>query len=107
MGKTKIAVPKDSDAGKAVEISPQAQALVDTLQESNTARKEIKAVLHEILKQPDTIVEIKDIINEIDRDAVKSFWKKFGFATWSGIMFVVGIVVTVLITNALHSTPKP
>lgn len=98
--KRKIAVPQDSDIKDAV-AAPEAfkQSLVDTLQESNTARGEMKVVLHELLKQPDTITEIKKIIDKVDRDAVKVFWSKFGFAVWSALTFTAGIVVSILIQH--------
>ena len=100
--KKKIPIPQDSDVKNALETVDFKQSLVDTLQESNTARNEMKAVLHEILRQPDTQTEIKEIINKIDRDAIKAFWIKFGFAIWSGIVFVLGVVVTILIEAHLH-----
>lgn len=99
--KKKIPIPRDSDIENAVDTTEFKQSLVDTLQESNMARNEMKAVLHEILKQPDTINEIKDIINKADRDSVKVFWSKFGFAVWSAIVFVAGVITTVLITRAM------
>ncbi|OGN02956.1 MAG: hypothetical protein A3G02_00185 [Candidatus Yanofskybacteria bacterium RIFCSPLOWO2_12_FULL_44_13b] len=98
----KIVVPQDSDIGGAIEISDFKQSLVDTLQESNMARAEMKAVLHEILKQPDTITEIKDIIDKTDRDSVKAFWSKFGFTVWSAIVFILGVIATVLMQNYLN-----
>ena len=49
------------------------QSLVDTLQESNTARNEMKAVLRELMRQPDKRDQIKTIIDKIDRDAVNAF----------------------------------
>lgn len=101
--KKKITIPADSDTKEStVEEGDFKQSLVDTLQESNTARNEMKTVLHEILKQPDTINEIKEIIDKADRDTVKAFWKKFGFAVWSALIFAAGVVTTILITNALH-----
>lgn len=96
--KDKIKIPTDSDIKGAV----FKQSLVDTLQESNTARNEMKATLHELLRQPDTILEIKEIVDKSDRDSIKVFWKKFGFAVWSGIIFILGVVVTIVITNFLH-----
>lgn len=96
MGKKNIPIPEDSDVKGAFK-----QSLVDTLQESNTARNEMKGVLHELLKQPDTVKEIEAILNSIDRSAVKAFWKKFGFAAWSGIVFMGGIVITIVIEKAL------
>lgn len=101
MAKKKIPIPEDSAVKDAVDESDFKQSLVDTLQESNTARNEMKAVLHELLRQPDTREEIKNILDETDRNAVRAFWKKFGFATWSAIIFIAGVVVTVLITKAL------
>ena len=99
--KKKITVPQDSDVQDAVETQDFKDSLVDTLKESNTARNEMKVVLHELIKQPDTIKEIQDIINKTDRDTAKAFWKKFGFAIWSGIVFVAGIILTVLIERGL------
>lgn len=103
MGKTpkKINVPADASIEGAVETNDFKQSLVDTLQESNTARNEMKVVLHELLKQPDTIQEITDIVNKCDRNSVRAFWSKFGFAVWSAIIFTAGVVVTILITNSL------
>ena len=99
--KHKVPVPQDSDASKAAKVSDSGfkDSLVDTLQESNTARNEMKAVLHEILKQPDTIAEVKEILDKADRDEFKLFLKKFGFAVVNGLSFVIGIIVTVLITK--------
>jgi hypothetical protein len=105
MLKKKLIIPQDSDIKGALNTSGFKESLVDTLQESNTARHEMKLVLHEILKQPDTIAEIKAIIDKTDRDAVKAFWSKFGFAVWSGIVFLFGVVVTVIITNLLTKKP--
>lgn len=99
--KKKIPIPKDSDVSKAIETTDFKQSLVDTLQESNTARNEMKIVLHELLRQPDTITEINCIIENLDRNSIRLFWKKFGFATWSAIIFIAGSVVTVLISKAL------
>ena len=96
MAKKNISIPEDSDVKEAFK-----QSLVDTLQESNTARNEMKGVLHELLKQPDTIKEIECIVHNTDRDAIKVFWKKFGFTVWSGIVFVTGIVTTVFIKKIL------
>lgn len=98
----KIVIPQDSDVKDAIDNSGFKQTLVDTLQESNTARNEMKVVLHELLRQPDTINEIKDIVIKVDRDAIKAFWSKFGFTTWSAIIFVLGVVTTVVITNLLN-----
>lgn len=92
----KLTVPKDSVVGGAIETSAFKQSLVDTLQESNTARTEMKTILHEILRQPDTIQEIKDIINKADRDSVKAFWSKFGFTVWSVIVFILGVAVNAI-----------
>lgn len=96
-----ISVPQDSVVGGAIETS-NVDSFVGMLQESNTARKEMKSVLHEILRQPDTIAEIKDIVNKVDRDSIKVFWSRFGFTVWSAIVFVGGVVVTIVITNYLH-----
>lgn len=100
----KIKAPEDSSISSSVQTDADGfkQSLVDTLQESNTARNEMKVVLHEILKQPDTIQEITDIINKVDRNAIRAFWSKFGFAVWSAIVFIAGIGVTILIENSLH-----
>lgn len=97
MGKKKVPIPEDSSVQDAVKESDFKQSLVDTLQESNTARNEMKAVLHEILRQPDTQSEIKNIIDKVDREAVKAFWKKFGFATWSAIIFALGVIFTAVV----------
>lgn len=35
------------------------------------------------------------LINTADRNAVKAFWKKFGFAIWSAALFVLGLLVKV------------
>lgn len=102
MSKKKITAPEDSTAKDAASTTGDfKQSLVDTLQESNTARAEMKSVLHDLLKHPDTIKEIENIVHDTDRNAVKIFWKKFGFATWSAILFCAGAIVTVLITKAL------
>ena len=99
--KKKIAVPQDSDVKDALETSDFKQSLVDTLQESNTARNEMKVVLHELLRQPETITEIKNILDRVDRDDFKVFIKKFGFLVVNALTFALGVVVTVLITKAL------
>jgi len=54
----KISIPQDSVVGGATETS-DVDSFVGMLQESNTARKEMKTVLHEILRQPDTIEEMQ------------------------------------------------
>ena len=61
----------------------------------------MRAVLHELLKQPETVEEITGLINKIDRDAVRLFVKKFGSLVLNGVMFALGVVVTILITKAL------
>lgn len=99
----KIVIPDDSDVKDALGADEFKQSLVDTLQESNTARAEMKTVLHELLRQPDTIEEIKTIVEKIDRNSVRVFWKKFGFAVWSALLFALGVIVTVIITNALQT----
>lgn len=101
MAKRKIEAPQDSDIKNAAETSDFKQSLVDTLQESNTARNEMKEVLHEILRHPETISEVKAIIDKIDRDSVKAFWSKFGFTVWSVIVFITGVGATILIENFL------
>ena len=98
----KISIPADSDVKNALGSDDFKQSLVDTLQESNTARAEMKVVLHEILRQPDTIGELKTIIDKIDRDSVKIFWSKFGFAVWSGFTFALGAIVTILISKFIR-----
>ncbi len=99
--KQKIPVPKDSDVGDAVETTDFKDSLVSTLQESNTARNEMKAVIHEILRQPDTIDAIKAIVIEVDRDAIKVWWSRFGHTVWSGFIFVLGIAVTIAVQRLL------
>ena len=99
--KKEIYVPKDSDINSAVKTSEFKDSLVNTLQESILARNEMKAVLHEILKHPDTQIEIKNIIDTIDRDAIKEFWKKFGFATWSAIIFTAGVILTAIVEKII------
>jgi len=103
MGKPKqpIEVPQDSDVGGALGKGVFKQNLVLTLQESNTARNEMKSVLHDLLRQEDTRTEIEEIIKKLDRDTVKAFWSKFGFAVWSAIVFLLGIVVTIFIQKLL------
>lgn len=101
MPKKKLTIPQDSDIKGAIDTGGFKESLVDTLQESNTARHEMKLVLHEILRQPDTIAEIKAIVDKTDRDAIKAFWSKFGFAVWSGFIYLLGIITTIIITNLL------
>jgi hypothetical protein len=97
-----IPVPEDSDVKNALGAPGDfKQSLVDTLQESNTARSEMKAVLHELLRQEDTRKEIQNLVKELDRDAVKAFWSKFGFTVWSAAVFVAGVAVTIIITKLL------
>ncbi|HBB44204.1 MAG: hypothetical protein UW27_C0011G0004 [Parcubacteria group bacterium GW2011_GWA1_44_13] len=96
----KISIPQDSVVGGATETS-DVDSFVGMLQESNTARKEMKTVLHEILRQPDTIEEMKDLINKLDRDAVKAFWSKFGFTVWTSAVFILGSIVTAFIKKFL------
>ena len=96
--KQNIPIPQDSDIKNAFKSEGDfKQSLVDTLQESNTARTEMKSVLHELLRQQDTTQEIKEIINKIDRDAVKVFWSKFGFTVWSTILYILGVATTLII----------
>lgn len=97
MAKKKITVPEDSTAKDAANTTDFKQSLVDTLQESNTARAEMKSVLHELLKQADTKTEIENIIKETDRKAIQLFWKKFGFATWSAMIFTAGVIITAIV----------
>lgn len=96
----KISVPKDSVVGGTIQTN-DVDSFVGMLQESNTARKEMKTALHEILRQPDTLEEIRQIINKTDRDAVKAFWSKFGFAVWSGLIYVLGVVTTLIIQKLM------
>ena len=100
--KKKITIPQDSDVKDAIDTSDFKQSLVDTLQESNTARNEMKVVLHEILQSPETIAEVKNIIDKTDRDNFKLFLKKFGFLVVNGISLVIGVIVTILITRLLR-----
>lgn len=102
MGKKTIPIPKDSDVKDALATGEFTQSLVDTLQESNKARNEMKTVLHELLRHPDTMEEIKSIVNKADRDYVKAFWSKFGFAVWSAIIFVLGSIITIFIQSILR-----
>ncbi len=98
--KRTIQIPQDSDVKGAIESNFK-ESFVDTLQESNTARNEMKVVIHELLRQPDTISEIKAIIDKCDRDAIKVFWKKFGFVVWSAVVFLLGSIATVIIENLI------
>ena len=61
--KKQISIPKDSSVTGAVEVQDFKQSFVDTLQESNSAREQMKIVLHELLRQPDTVEEITNIIS--------------------------------------------
>jgi hypothetical protein len=45
---------------------------------------------------------VGNMINEADRGAVRSFWKKFGFATWSAIIFIVGVLFTAIISHFIR-----
>ena len=40
---------------------------------------------------------LKELIEGTDRDAIMLFWKKFGFAIWSSILFVLGSIVTAIV----------
>ena len=60
-------------ASPLIKMSPEKSGSVGDLTGlDDITRKEMKTVLHEILRQPDTIEEMKDLINKLDRDAVKA-----------------------------------
>lgn len=101
--KKNIPIPEDSVIKDAIDTSDFKQSLVDTLQESNTARNEMKIVVHEILRQPDTIIEINEIVRSVDRKAMELWWSKFGFMIWSAFIFALGVTVTVGIQKFLSN----
>ncbi len=82
------------------------EKIAETL--SQTATKQIKmeemfaSVFRKLVEKDSKIkTAIEDIIKKSDRDTVKLFWKKFGFATWSAIVFILGVIITVVIQNLL------
>lgn len=70
-----------------------------TLGESIPARKEFKNLVLEVLEEPDTVEEIKKIIDKIDRNSASIFWKNFGSAIKTSFFFILGAVFTAVISH--------
>lgn len=41
-------------------------------------------------------------IGKVDRSVIKRFWGKIGFATWSVVIFILGIVATAVIKKFIR-----
>jgi hypothetical protein len=97
--KKNIEIPADSSVTRASTNTDFKDSFLGVLKESNSARNELRIVVCEALRMPETIADLKEIVNSVDRDAIKVFWGKFGFTVWTAIVFVLGVIATTWIQN--------
>ncbi|OGI58001.1 hypothetical protein A3C60_02260 [Candidatus Nomurabacteria bacterium RIFCSPHIGHO2_02_FULL_37_45] len=53
-------------------------------------------------KDPNVKIAITNRLKTVDRDSVKSFWKKFGFTIWSIALIILGAVAYAMASKYIH-----
>lgn len=69
--------------------------------QSKTQDKMSEIFIKQLKSNPDIQTEIKTFIDKVDREFTNKLFKRIGFAGWSVLIFVAGVVITVIITNTL------
>ena len=71
--------------------------------ESQTKAQDALATTFVKLLNSDKVIESATwLVNRINGNKLKFLASKIGFAVWSAVLFICGVVVTVIITNILQ-----
>lgn len=79
-----------------------AETLFEASQKAVKMRTMIGNLLIDMLQRDKKVRdELQLFIKKSDREAVTVFWKRFGFSIWSSIVFILGVIATVIIQKSL------
>lgn len=79
-----------------------AETLFEASQKAVKMKTMIGSLLTDLIQRDRRVrIELQNFIKESDRDAVKVLWKRFGFLIWSSVVYIIGVITTVIIQKNL------